>query len=91
MKTKLVTTFSTVACIMLATLSPAHAGKAESAESKTKAVPTQKAQTEEQEVAQRARDYNEGKIVCKKSSRSSDSADVGTIMWMFANHCDYVK
>lgn len=91
MNTKLVATFSTVACIMLATLSPAHAEKAESAENKMKVVPTQKAQTQKHDVAQTARDYKEGKIVCKKSTRSSDSADVGTVLWMWANHCDYVK
>jgi len=91
MNTKLVATFSTVACIMLATLSPAHAGNTESTENKAKAAPTQQAQTAEQEVAQRARDYKEGKIVCKKSTSSSDSADVGTFLWMWANHCDYVK
>lgn len=91
MNTKIITALSTAAFIMLAGLSPAHAGKGESAENKAKAVPAKQVPTEEQEVAQRARDYKDGKIVCKKSSRSSDSADVGTVMWMWSNHCDYVN
>jgi len=92
MNTKLVATVSTIACILFAAVAPAQAAstKAEAASTKTKAAAPQ-VLTEEQEVAQRAQDYKDGKIECKKRSRSSDPADVGTVMWMWANHCDYVK
>jgi hypothetical protein len=66
------------------------------AQAEKKAQPQSELTPEQAKTQKRAQDYADGKIVCKRpinrSSWNQDRyAEIGSSLWMWSEHCEYVK